>query len=1132
MKGYYVGVWVLLLAGMTWADPTNELAELYTTAIYPSSDTVHRGDTIIYEISVNPKKAKLTYLTLELNLPNFDYTSNSYLYVDFLADSFYSPFGTSLQGEREFVQTSGSDSSVIRYKFEDHFSIGDMGLNDSIPIIKVTVVVKDIPCPEHVLIPLKMNARLYAHEFDISSPASDHDDSKFLDCFPDIILSLDSRYDTLCQDKNNDHTIDLTNHYNSKFKDAIILDSIDLYVHFPPYLSVLPPSLLIDPVHPETQWKEIEDVDIFDGNDTLSFHQYRVYKLQPNQTVHLAYTSNYQGLDNSYVIKSAYDFDDGFYMTTMIQNVVRIGSYNFDIMFQPPSTTNDTLSCNAYLGLNVLVSNRGLCPVDSLQPIYVTIRDITGTLIDSFWIDDLKSNSSKLFPVDVSGEDFECGATHSLVAEVNPEHVPIEFTYDDNRDTTKFVLGITQLNLRFTHVSVMESDPLKDICGTIRDVDCDRHLASLVVTDQNGRPLKFLADTCWKPPNPNWWPGFGFMTPYSGWSNLPGDSLRMIKESGITNQQKFSVLFVIDQGNQMSTIEMNQQSRLELALEAVNSLIGGNKCADSFGILTFNTNPDYLQPFTDNQQILSSQIRTIQAGRESYLWNALNEAADICATHPGQEWIIVITGGSATDMDLSSTALQYFRYQNTPVSALWIGQTGQFQKLQELSMLSGGYFYRNDNAAYTGSILASLCEMSSSVYQLSYPCPITQQNGDSAYLSGTVTYQGASSYNRLLTSSDTIDYQLCRSACDISLDKYLVSGYLSDTSSGNSIPYVEMKKDGQQEILRYRISLTNSAQLACDDSILVTDTLPDPRYGSVVYMQPPGIYDAQTNTLHWTVPYLDAQQNTSILYDFQIADTLAAELSPQIVNYCGLECEADENGDNNYDQVMLLIKNRLNPPIIRCYTDLVSGDRESYNFYPHQKVIFKALCGDIKIAGSDWILKVYDSSGQEQAVIRSTTNLSPQLTMVGEYTLPSKLDNGQDRDKYRVRIETYNNLFIPEDGSIQRDTTLADEGIFYKLKMPDDLRLDRNQINPLRNERVTFYIDLSLPQDVEIRIYTIAGEVVWQTTANLKDGTNQLTWDGRDNAGEILHPGIYLIHFSGKTISRSKTVQKLMINWK
>jgi flagellar hook assembly protein FlgD len=72
-----------------------------------------------------------------------------------------------------------------------------------------------------------------------------------------------------------------------------------------------------------------------------------------------------------------------------------------------------------------------------------------------------------------------------------------------------------------------------------------------------------------------------------------------------------------------------------------------------------------------------------------------------------------------------------------------------------------------------------------------------------------------------------------------------------------------------------------------------------------------------------------------------------------------------------------------------------------------------------------------------------------------------------------------------------------------------------------------------LPDDLKIKIYSIAGRLIQELTvwrANLRIGFNRVPWDGRDRDGDVLSNGVYLykvvMSIDGKS---EEVIQKLVI---
>jgi flagellar hook assembly protein FlgD len=54
--------------------------------------------------------------------------------------------------------------------------------------------------------------------------------------------------------------------------------------------------------------------------------------------------------------------------------------------------------------------------------------------------------------------------------------------------------------------------------------------------------------------------------------------------------------------------------------------------------------------------------------------------------------------------------------------------------------------------------------------------------------------------------------------------------------------------------------------------------------------------------------------------------------------------------------------------------------------------------------------------------------------------------------------------------------------------------------------------------EVEVAVYSLNGERQRQLFSNPQDaGPHRLMWDGRDETGHLLVPGIYLVHITAKT---------------
>ena len=106
-------------------------------------------------------------------------------------------------------------------------------------------------------------------------------------------------------------------------------------------------------------------------------------------------------------------------------------------------------------------------------------------------------------------------------------------------------------------------------------------------------------------------------------------------------------------------------------------------------------------------------------------------------------------------------------------------------------------------------------------------------------------------------------------------------------------------------------------------------------------------------------------------------------------------------------------------------------------------------------------------------------------------------------------------------------TAVAEE---YQAAAPAPFALGQNQPNPFNSDTTIRY---SLPQagEVELAIYNLAGQQVAQLVRALRPpGRHAVRWDGRDDQGQALPPGIYLVrvHFSTDSDAPGTAVSRLV----
>lgn len=156
--------------------------------------------------------------------------------------------------------------------------------------------------------------------------------------------------------------------------------------------------------------------------------------------------------------------------------------------------------------------------------------------------------------------------------------------------------------------------------------------------------------------------------------------------------------------------------------------------------------------------------------------------------------------------------------------------------------------------------------------------------------------------------------------------------------------------------------------------------------------------------------------------------------------------------------------------------------------------------------------------------INSTPNPELQFIIPDDYKLLAKiiykpiLTNGNYRFEYIAKDKSGN----PGD-TVKHSLTVDDN-----LKILDLT----NYPNPMKNE-TSFMFSLRggvNPGRCTIKIYTVAGRLVKQISANANIGYNQILWDGRDADGDNMANGVYLYKMIIEGDSKIETsTQKLVI---
>jgi hypothetical protein len=105
--------------------------------------------------------------------------------------------------------------------------------------------------------------------------------------------------------------------------------------------------------------------------------------------------------------------------------------------------------------------------------------------------------------------------------------------------------------------------------------------------------------------------------------------------------------------------------------------------------------------------------------------------------------------------------------------------------------------------------------------------------------------------------------------------------------------------------------------------------------------------------------------------------------------------------------------------------------------------------------------------------------------------------------------------------------------IFFVVSSETKLLQVYNYPNPFQNETFFTFRLTQIPEELKIKIFTIAGRLIKEIfipSSQLKFDFNKIYWDGRDEEGDLIANGTYLYKIILRSAEKTEsTVQKLVI---
>jgi VWFA-related protein len=234
-------------------------------------------------------------------------------------------------------------------------------------------------------------------------------------------------------------------------------------------------------------------------------------------------------------------------------------------------------------------------------------------------------------------------------------------------------------------VKINQVDP--DSCPNPTDVT-----AYVSVTDQGGYPVAELEKV--------------------DFSVVEGIVLKDITDFGTVSQAPFpniTVAVVMDYSGSITSKSDVVDDMEENVSEFINQL----GAADEAEIVKFGDEPEVVQEFTSNKDILTSAIfARFNNGRETSVYDAVKIAVDHTSLRSkDRKAVIVVTDGEDTvSTNTLDSVISNAQSKGIPIFTLGIGDFN-IGFLEQMSGETGGLFYKADNSDNTRTVFQQLADL-------------------------------------------------------------------------------------------------------------------------------------------------------------------------------------------------------------------------------------------------------------------------------------------------------------------------------------------------------------------------------------------------------------------------------------
>jgi len=185
--------------------------------------------------------------------------------------------------------------------------------------------------------------------------------------------------------------------------------------------------------------------------------------------------------------------------------------------------------------------------------------------------------------------------------------------------------------------------------------------------------------------------------------------------------------------------------KLESAKAAARVFVDQLRPTDRIGLLAFHTEIFYVQPITEDRELILNAIDNLKADEDTVMYDALIEGINILSEIKGRKGVVAITDGLDTlSQATPESVLEQIGPTGLSISTIGLGDPdqdlGEFSAIDEdilkyLAENAGGvYAYANDQESLS-EIYQSYAVAFKSEYQLTYSSPSTLRDGVNRALS-------------------------------------------------------------------------------------------------------------------------------------------------------------------------------------------------------------------------------------------------------------------------------------------------------------------------------------------------------------------------------------------------------------